>query len=281
MSEASPKNFKQHLFHILEKEGTSDIPSIIVDRILMLAIIISVLCIILETVPSYANHKPTFDIIEFILVGIFTLEYLARLWVCDLKAEFSHPIKGRIRHILTPLAIVDLLAVLPFYLPLVFTLEFAVLRVLRLIRLLRMLKFLRYSNSIQAFRDVIRLKYEELTMVFILTLIALIFSSAILYHFEHEAQPEAFSSIPAAMWWGVATLTTVGYGDIYPVTSVGRFFASLIALMGVGLVALPAGILGSGFVTIKRRKGGGSFKCPHCQKEIKRGGDPSILDKVL
>jgi voltage-gated potassium channel len=281
MSEVPKKSVKEYFFHILEKEGTSDLPSVIVDRTLMLSIFVSVMVIILETVPSYEPYKPTFFIIECVLVGIFTLEYIMRLWVSDLKDGFSHPIKGRIRHMLTPLAIVDLLAILPFYLPLFFMLEFAVLRVLRLIRLLRMLKFLRYSNSIQAFRDVIRLKYEELTMVFIITVIVLIFSAAILYHFEHEAQPEAFSSIPAAMWWGVATLTTVGYGDIYPVTSIGRFFASVIALMGVGLVALPAGILGSGFVAIKRRQSGGSFTCPHCKEEIKRGGEPTIIDKLL
>lgn len=265
----------------MEREGSDDLPSKIVDWVLMFSIFSSVIVVLLETVPSYEVYKPDFFMAECALVMVFTVEYLFRIWICTLKDEYRHPIKGRLKYMMTPLAIVDLLAILPFYLPLIFTLEFAVLRVLRLIRLLRMLKFLRYSNSIQAFRDVIRLKYEELTMVFILTVIALIFSASILYHFEHEAQPEAFSSIPASMWWGVATLTTVGYGDIYPVTPVGRFFASIIALMGVGLVALPAGILGSGFVTIMRRKGGGSFCCPHCKKEIKRGGEPGIMDKVL
>lgn len=282
MSEESPKTFKAKVFEVMEREGSEDLPSKLVDWTLMIAIFLSVLVVILETVPSlHTAHKELFFYAELILVKIFTLEYILRLWICNLKEEYQHPIKGRLKYMMTPLAIVDILAILPFYLPLIFTLEFVILRVLRLIRLLRMLKFLRYSNSIQAFRDVIRLKYEELTMVFILTGITLIFASSILYHFEHQAQPEKFSSIPASMWWGVATLTTVGYGDMYPVTSVGKFFASVIALMGVGLVALPAGILGSGFMTVMRRKGGGSFKCPHCQKDIQRGGKPNIIDKVL
>ena len=108
-------------------------------------------------------------------------------------------------------------------------------------------------------------------MIFLAIGLLLVISSAVIYHVENEAQPENFSSIPASMWWGVSTLTTVGYGDVYPFTPLGKFFGAIIALLGIGLFALPAGILGSGFVAIMRRKSSDTFFCPHCQKEIRQG----------
>lgn len=171
------------------------------------------------------------------------------------------------------MALIDLVAILPFYLPFIVTFDLRVMRLIRLIRLLRLLKVFRYSESIQLFADVYRLKRQELSMVFLAIIFLLTISSALVFHLEHEAQPDEFSSIPASMWWGVATLTTVGYGDVTPITGPGRFFGAIIALLGVGLVALPAGILGSGFITIMRRKdSAGTFMCPHCHKEISRGG---------
>ena len=144
------------------------------------------------------------------------------------------------------------------------------IRLIRLVRLLRLLKVIRYSESWRVFTDFYRMKKSELAMVFLVVLFLLVFASAVIYHVEQEAQPVAFSSIPAAMWWGVATLTTVGYGDIYPVTPLGKFFGAIIALLGIGLFALPAGILGSGFVGALRRKSNSTFYCPHCSDEITR-----------
>jgi len=167
------------------------------------------------------------------------------------------------------MALVDLVAILPFYLPLVLT-DLRILRLIRLFRLLRLLKMLRYSESLRIFTDVYRMKKSELAMVFMVILFLLVIASALIFHVEQEAQPEAFSSIPAAMWWGVATLTTVGYGDIYPITPLGKFLGAIIALLGIGLFALPAAILGSGFVGALRRKASSKFYCPHCSEEITR-----------
>ena len=169
------------------------------------------------------------------------------------------------------MALIDLIAILPFYLPFVATFDLRIMRMIRLVRLLRLFKVVRYSESIQAFPTSTASSARKLSMVFLAIVFLLTISSAIVYHLENEAQPEDFSSIPASMWWGVATLTTVGYGDVTPVTSWGRFFGAIIALLGIGLFALPAGILGSGFISIMRRKGGGAFRCPHCHKEIARG----------
>ena len=157
---------------------------------------------------------------------------------------------------------------MPFYLTLVFDLR--ILRLIRLFRLLRLLKMLRYSESLRIFTDVYRMKKSELAMVFMVILFLLVIASALIFHVEQEAQPEAFSSIPAAMWWGGATLTTVGYGDIYPITPLGKFLGAIIALLGIGLFALPAAILGSGFVGALRRKASSKFYCPHCSEEITR-----------
>jgi voltage-gated potassium channel len=203
-------------------------------------------------------------------VVIFTVEYILRLWICTMGEGFSGSVRGRLKYALTPMALIDLIAIAPFYLPLLFRFDLRMVRLLRLFRLMRLFKVLRYSESLKVFTDVYRLKKSELSMCFMAILFLLIISSALVYHVEHEAQPEAFSSIPAAMWWGVATLTTVGYGDIYPITSLGKFLGSIIALLEIGLFALPAGILGSGFVVALRRKSSSKFYCPHCSEEITR-----------
>ena len=129
----------------------------------------------------------------------------------------------------------------------------------------------RYSESIKLFGKVLRAKKEELLIVVFAVFILLTISSSLLYYVEHEAQPEMFSNIPAAMWWGVATLTTVGYGDIYPITPAGKFLGAIISLLGIGLFALPAGILSSGFIEEIRRRKNKIRKCPHCGAKLKEG----------
>jgi voltage-gated potassium channel len=115
---------------------------------------------------------------------------------------------------------------------------------------------------------VLKAKKEELYIMIFVVLIMLIISSSCLYYFENEAQPDAFSSIPAAMWWGMAALTTVGYGDVYPITALGKFFGAIIALLGIGIFALPAGVLASGFVDELQKRNARGRKCPHCGKDI-------------
>lgn len=243
-----------------------------VDLMLLLLILVNVVVVVLESVAAInAEYGELFLRFEVFSVAVFSVEYVLRLWVCTLDGRYRGRLKGRWRYAWTPMALIDLLAVLPFYLPLVFTMDLRMLRLLRLFRLLRLLKALRYSESLKVFGDVYRMKRSELAMCFMAILFLLVAASALLFHLEHEAQPEAFSSIPASMWWGVATLTTVGYGDIYPITPAGKFFGALIALAGIGLFALPAGIIGSGFVVALRRKSSSSFHCPHCAKEITRG----------
>ena len=172
---------------------------------------------------------------------------------------------------ITPLALIDLLVVLPFYLPIVFP-DLRFMRALRLFRLFRVLKLARYSSSLQTFADVLKLKKEELLLMLFATLILLIISSSLMYNVEHEAQPDNFSSIPEAMWWGIVTLGTVGYGDICPVTPWGKFIGSMVMILGIGLFALPAGIMASGLTEVlakrKEEQKTAGMVCPHCGRCI-------------
>ena len=263
---------RDRLYEILERAEEGDSASKVVDVFLVSIILLNVGIVVVETVDFiYARYAKWFELFELFSVAIFSVEYLLRLWICTIDPQYRSPVKGRLRYAVSGMALIDLIAILPFYLPFIMTFDFRIMRLIRLVRLLRLLKVFRYSESIQTFNDVYRLKRQELYMVFLAIIFLLIISSAVVFHLENEAQPDDFSSIPAAMWWGVATLTTVGYGDVTPVTTLGKFFGSVIALLGIGLFALPAAILGSGFITIMRRKGGGTFRCPHCNKSVERG----------
>jgi len=225
----------------------------------------------LETVSSLASQNMgLFDAFEVFSVSVFTVEYLVRLWACTSDDRFGHPLKGRLRFAATPLALVDLLAILPFFLPMLIPLDLRFLRALRLFRLFRLLKMARYSQALRILGGTVRHKKEELLIAVFVILILLVIASTLMYSAENDAQPEAFSSIPATMWWGVATLTTVGYGDIYPVTVVGRFLVAIIAILGIGMFALPAGILGSGFIEEIQKTRGERITCPHCGKDVER-----------
>lgn len=166
------------------------------------------------------------------------------------------------------MAVVDLLAIAPFYLGHWFSGDLRFLWALRLFRLLRVLKLGRYSSSLAMMGKVLRLKSSDLLATIFALTILMILSASIMYHAEFEAQPDKFSSIPASLWWAVATLTTVGYGDIYPITVLGKFAASVIAVLGIGLFALPAGILADGFSELRRKESAPPACCPHCHREI-------------
>jgi len=232
---------------------------------LMGLIFLNVIAVILETEKSLAvRYKGLFHWFEIISVIIFSVEYLLRLWSSTENKKFQHPILGRVKYALSPMALIDLLAILPFYLPMFIPVDLRFLRALRLFRLFRLFKVSRYVKSLRTIKNVFIEKKEELLIAIFSVLILLVFSSSLMYFVEHEAQPDVFSSIPAAMWWGISTLTTIGYGDMYPITTLGKFLGGIIALLGIGLFALPAGILASGFAGEIQKKDKKERKCPHC-----------------
>ncbi|REA05779.1 potassium channel protein [Haloferax sp. Atlit-6N] len=257
---------KQRVHRLLEVGGATREEQV-VDWGIMALIAANVMAVILSTVDAlYAQYSFYFRAFEVISVTVFSVEYLGRIWAVTVRQEYANPIMGRLRYALRPMLIIDLLAILPFYVGFFFV-DLRFLRALRLFRFFRLLKLARYSQTIQAFKYVLKEKREDLIVAVSATLILLVLSSSMMYFFEHEAQPEAFSSIPETFWWGVVTLTTVGYGDVYPVTFGGRVFAAVVAFLGVGLFALPASILSSGFVD-QARSSESETMCPHCGEVI-------------
>ena len=246
-----PNSFRSRLYEILEVARPGDYASKVFDSLLILLILTNVLAIILESV-SELNEKYGiwFERFDFFSVIVFSIEYVLRIWTSvennqSLVANDS-PLKKRLRYMRSPAAIVDLLAILPFYIALLgpSTVD---LRILRAFRLLRIFKLTRYSQSmtlmLTAISDHLRSFIAAITILMIVMLLA----ASGMYVFEKEAQPDAFGSIPHAMWWAFATLTTVGYGDVTPITTWGKVFGAAITVVGVGMVALPAGILASAF----------------------------------
>lgn len=236
-------------------------------------ILINVVVVTLETKSElYFSHENLFNAIDLFTVIVFTIEYVLRAWVCVRNPEYSSPVRGRVRYLLSPLALVDLLAIMPFYLPLIIPVELRLLRLLRLLRIFRVLKLGRFSEAFETFIDVIRAKKEELFIAVVMAVIILMLSSSALYEVEREAQPEKFGSIPDAMWWAVITLATVGYGDVFPITPLGKFISAIVALSAIGLFALPTGVLASGFAeSVKRRCEPHHHKtatCPRCGFEF-------------
>ncbi len=237
---------RKFFFKLVEPSRKKD-RSYYFDLFIIVLIILSILDIILESEESLkSKYGHFFQIFETITVVIFSLEYLVRLWTCVEKKMYRHPFTGRVKFAMTPMAIVDLLAILPFYLPFV-GVDLRFLRVLRLIRVFRILKMARYTKAFDVIKKVLQDKKEDLLVTMAFISIMLIIVSTLMYHAEREAQPDHFSSISQALWWGVITLTTIGYGDVYPVTPLGKLIGGIISLIGIGLIALPTGILASGY----------------------------------
>jgi len=260
---------KKRTFDILEAVNLDDLPTKIFFVFIMTLISLNVIAVMLETVESLSTkYSYFFYIFEVFSIAVFTAEYSLRLWSCTAEENFKHPLFGRIKFALTPLALIDLMAILPFYLPMFIPLDLRFIRAFRLFRVFRVLKVGRYSEAMRIIGNVIiKTKEELLTSMFVISIL-LIIASTLMYFVEHEAQPQVFRSVFDAIWWAVVTLTTVGYGDIYPITPLGKILGAITAILGVGMFALPAGILASGFLEEIQRRGKREIVCPYCGKII-------------
>jgi voltage-gated potassium channel len=258
---------RHRAFVILEEPEPGDRAGRAVRIFLVSLIALNVLAVILDSVASlaakWAGPLHSFEVAS---VAVFTVEYLLRVWVAAERAKDGRPVLGRLRYLLTPLAILDLLAILPFYVPLILPFDLRYLRALRMLRMLRIAKLGRYSQALRILRDVLADRRHELLAAGSLLAAVIVMASGLMYGVEHEAQPTVFTSIPATMWWAVATLSTMGI-DMRPVTPAGKILASLIAVCGILLFALPAGIISSGFVE-KYLEARRSRTCPHCGKSL-------------
>ena len=251
------RTFRQHVYSTMNPDVHSGQLHAVFDIFMGGVIFLSVVAVMLESVADVHDVLAReFHIFDMITVGIFSVEYLFRVYCCVENPDYEEPVVGRLRYMVSPAALVDLIAILPFYMTFLIQID---LRFLRVIRLLRLLKFTRYSSAMSTLSEVFEEQMPSLSAALFITLVVTIFSASIVYLVEHEAQPEKFTSIPEATYWAMITLLSVGYGDIYPVTPVGQFMTMIISLVGLGLVALPTGILASGF-SEKMRERASTFK---------------------
>ncbi len=225
-----------------------------VDGILVALILANVAAVVLESVGHLnTRYHAAFAAFDTFSIAVFTVEYVARVWTVVERhsIQFRQPVMGRLRYMLTPMALVDLLAILPAYLIFLFDVD---LRFLRVIRLIRLLKLTRYSPALETVVVVLVQSRRQLGAAAVIMAVLLVLGGGVAHLLEHEAQPEAFGTIPDAMWWAIATLTTVGFGDVTPVTPAGKVFGAVLMVLGVGMYALPTGILATGFAREFRKR---------------------------
>ena len=242
----------------------------IINVFIIVLIILNVTAVMLETVHSihdpYAAFFKNFDLISVI---IFTIEYVLRVWSCNHDPRYAHSVHGRIKYMLSAGALLDLLAILPFYVHIIVGLDLRILRILRLMRFLRLFRLTAYMRSARMVRNVFVSRANDLKLSLVMILFLIIIAACLLYFSENAAQPKVFSSIPATIWWAIVTVTSVGYGDMVPITVTGKVLTSIISLTGLAVFALPAGIITAGFLEeIKKTKKQKTHHCPHCGKAL-------------
>ena len=215
-----------------------------IDKFIYLLIAINVFAMVLESHESLRNlYSKSFYYFEFFSIILFTVEYFYRVLY-----SFKSNKKGIFKYIFSFYGVVDLLSILPFYLGSFINLDGRFIRILRLFRLIRIFKIGRYSSSLRLFIKAMTSVKNELTITLFLSLLIILFSASAIYYLEYDAQPDKFSSITESVWWATVSLATVGYGDVYPITLGGKIFATIISLVGIGIVAIPTGVISASFV---------------------------------
>ena len=264
---------KRRLFEIIQPDHGNSLASRVFDWFITTLILLSVVSVYAVTFDLPPKVKVPLARLEDFVAIVFTVEYVLRIWTADLLHPKSGVIGSRVNYVCSAMAVIDLVAILPFWLPMFIPGSMMGVRALRLVRVLRLLKLGRYFEAVASVGDVVRAKKRELFGSLFFVLLMMMVASLVIYSAEHDAQPDVFRNAFSGLWWAVATLTTVGYGDIYPVTVVGRIFGAVIALLGIGMVAIPTGIISSGLM--ERISGDKNTQkdepvsfCPHCGKKL-------------
>ena len=241
-------SLKQTIFDVIQPDKGNSFASRLFDRTITTLILVSVVTVFAVTFDLSDNVRNIFEALENVASIVFTIEYLLRIWTADRLYPKMPSGMARIRYVVSSMAFIDLLAILPFWLPKIFPGSMLGMRALRLVRLLRILKLNRYFDAMKSLGDVIASKKRELIGSAFFVFLLMMVSSLLMYAAEHDAQPQVFKNAFSGLWWAVATLTTVGYGDIYPITGLGRVLGAIIALSGVAALAIPTGIITSGIM---------------------------------
>lgn len=245
---AREKSVKKRIYDIIQIGNVGDRPSRLFDIFITVVIFVSVTAAILSTYTELSRYEGILDAIELVTVIIFTVEYILRLWTADIMYPGKSGLKARLTFAFSVTGIVDFLTFFPYYLPIVFPAGIVAFRVFRVIRIFRLFKINSRYDAFNVIIDVLKEKRKQIFSSVIMVLILMVASSLCMYSMEHEAQPDKFKNAFSGIWWSTSTLLTIGYGDIYPVTVGGKIMAIVISFLGVGMVAIPTGIISAGFV---------------------------------
>lgn len=239
---------RKRIFNIIQIGNKDDFWSKSFDYIIVFVILLNLLVTLLSTFDAMKKYSGLFSVIELVTIIFFTVEYILRLWTADyLYPNLSRP-AAVFRFMFSVLGLIDLLTFVPYYLPIIFPAGIVAFRIFRVIRIFRLFRINAQYDAFNVIIDIISEKKRQILSSMVLIFIFLVAASLCMYDLEHEAQPELFDNAFSGMWWAVSALLTVGYGDIYPITTIGRILAILIAFLGVGMVAIPTGIISAGFV---------------------------------
>jgi voltage-gated potassium channel len=261
-------NFKKRIFDIIQIGNKDDIPSRIFDVFIVIVISVNILSMFLETFERFARFLSVFKMMELVTVGIFCVEYALRIWTADILYPNRSKWGARLRFLYSYDGIIDLLTILPFF----FLSGFVVFRMLRVVRIFHLFRLNAQYDSFNVITTVLYEKRNAIISSVFIILVLMLASSLGVYSAEHEVQPEAFRNAFSGIWWSVATLLTVGYGDIYPITIMGRIMGIITAFLGVGVVAIPTGIISAGFVEYYTR----TKNSEHKLMDIEEIGEISI-----
>ncbi|HLN22128.1 MAG TPA: ion transporter [Bacteroidales bacterium] len=262
---------KARIYNILEKEGSH--ANLVFEYSIVTLIILNVVSIGLDTVRDLNPLMVAIlNVFEAFSIVIFSVEYILRIYISDLTHPGKTRLRSALRFIFSFFGLIDLAAIIPFYLPFLITADMRFLRILRLIRFFRIFKLSRYNSTLQLIWNVIREKKSEFIMTFFISTLMLLVAAFLMYYVESPVQPDKFRNIFSSLWWAVATLTPLGYGDVAPVTTIGKIISAIVAIIGIGLIALPTGIISAGFIEKiskkDRENNEDDIVCPHCGKKI-------------
>lgn len=236
---------KKYIFDVIQVGDKSNRVSRLFDKVLVSCIICNILSVFLITFDKLEICYPLLEVVEIVTTIFFSIEYMLRLWTADLLYPESAPLRARIRFIISFNGIVDLLTILPA----LFLSGFVVLRMLRVVRIFKLFRVTSTRDSFNIITSVLYNSRNQLVSSVFIILLMMLASSLCMYSVEHDAQPDIFENAFSGIWWSVSTILTVGYGDIYPVTTLGKLLAIVIAILGVGIVAVPTGIISAGFMS--------------------------------
>ena len=263
---------KKAVFEVIQAKNGYNKANVIFDILIISIICLNIMIMFLETFNfSVEIHKISY-IIEFISIIIFTIEYILRIWTSDLLYTNCSKLKAASMYIFSVIGIIDMLAILPFYIQFIVDIDLRSLLFVRILRIFSILKFKRYTSAFNTIYKVLREKYYQLLSSAFVLIIFMIITSLIMYDIEHKAQPDVFKNAFSGLWWASSAFTTVGYGDIHPITPAGQLLSMLVSILGIGLLAVPTSIIAAGFIELldreKQHEQEVKKYCPYCGKKV-------------